>query len=559
MEILISVPPFLHPLVVWLGALWLRCQDGWVAIGHTVTASQDAFRHVMALPYSNVFLPIVGILLVFWPILLSLVMAIASAWAWILWLITSMLLGFLQVGYASYQFLMIAVDFGGLSFLKTYAIVRNQILFFLGDKQSDGRRLKSRRRLWIQRLEEAGSYENFLKIRIDPKEYVPSKETKAREQMLKDKVDGALPPPNLKRSQSFSALETSASADALAPTADDSSLLGSAPSPTRTGIFRNHSFSGEYAAQQQHESDHDPVVIDELGCKTAELLVATTIRLEEARLLAQKNAQDEDTASSLKYLLAAVVKRNHLNLDDVLIENARSIAESGQYGLSHPSRQLIRKYYTEVEKGLDWIAEAPIPQPASISEEDLDANYSFRSGGDLADRITLVRKMKQNMGRTALMLSGGGAQAMYHGGVIRALIESKLYDDIRVISGTSGGSITAAMCAIKTGEELLRDVCVSNVSTDYMFTGEMKEKNIRWFPPMWEMASYWMKHKLLVDAEYFQRTCEHYYGTCTFDEAFLRTGKNVCITVSASRASGDTAQRLLLNHISTPHVTIASA
>ena len=94
MEILISVPPFLHPLVVWLGALWLRCQDGWVAIGHTVTASQDAFRHVMALPYSNVFLPIVGILLVFWPILLSLVMAIASAWAWILWLITSMLLGF---------------------------------------------------------------------------------------------------------------------------------------------------------------------------------------------------------------------------------------------------------------------------------------------------------------------------------------------------------------------------------------------------------------------------------------------------------------------------------
>jgi len=33
----------------------------------------------------------------------------------------------------------------------------------------------------------------------------------------------------------------------------------------------------------------------------------------------------------------------------------------------------------------------------------------------------------------------------------------------------------------------------------------------------------------------------------------------VCITVSASRATGGTAQRLLLNHISTPHVTLASA
>lgn len=57
----------------------------------------------------------------------------------------------------------------------------------------------------------------------------------------------------------------------------------------------------------------------------------------------------------------------------------------------------------------------------------------------------------------------------------------------------------------------------------------------------------------------FRRTCEFYFGDTTFEEAFERTGKHVCITVSASRASGDTAQRLLLNHISTPHVTLASA
>jgi predicted acylesterase/phospholipase RssA len=45
----------------------------------------------------------------------------------------------------------------------------------------------------------------------------------------------------------------------------------------------------------------------------------------------------------------------------------------------------------------------------------------------------------------------------------------------------------------------------------------------------------------------------------TFEEAFARTGKHVCITVSASRASGGTAQRHLLNHVSTPNVTLASA
>jgi TAG lipase/steryl ester hydrolase/phospholipase A2/LPA acyltransferase len=163
------------------------------------------------------------------------------------------------------------------------------------------------------------------------------------------------------------------------------------------------------------------------------------------------------------------------------------------------------------------------------------------------------------MGRTALMLSGGGAQAMYHLGVIRALIQSKGYNDIKVISGTSGGSIAAAMCAIKTSSELYADVCVPLVSTDYGLNGRMKKENIRWFPSITDMAQYWMKHKLLVDSKEFRRTCEFYYADITFDEAFERTGKHVCITVSASRASGDTAQRLLLNHISTPHVTIASA
>jgi predicted acylesterase/phospholipase RssA len=115
------------------------------------------------------------------------------------------------------------------------------------------------------------------------------------------------------------------------------------------------------------------------------------------------------------------------------------------------------------------------------------------------------------------------------------------------------------MCAIKTDEELLQHVFVNNVSTDYMSNGKMKAEHIRWFPRPLEMASYWFKNKLLVESGEFRRTCEFYYADITFEEAFERTGKHVCINVSASRATGNTAQRLLLNHISTPHVTIASA
>jgi predicted acylesterase/phospholipase RssA len=296
-------------------------------------------------------------------------------------------------------------------------------------------------------------------------------------------------------------------------------------------------------------------------------------------------SDDYDTsASALKFLLAGVVKRNHLSVNDLLIQDAASVMECGMHTLSAKARDVVLGYHEEVETCLEWIAEskpvgytskgANVKLESSVMEDlNNDANLSARSTSpspaksvdfhsadvELADRLNLVRKLKQNMGRTALMLSGGGAQAMYHLGTIKALCESNMYDDIQVISGTSGGSITAAMCALKTKEELLKDVCVPHVSTDFGLTGQQQRENIRWFPKVIDMGTYWLKHKLLVDSKEFNRCCEFYFKDFTFEEAFKKTGKQVCITVSASRAETGGAQRLLLNHISTPHVTLASA
>ena len=336
------------------------------------------------------------------------------------------------------------------------------------------------------------------------------------------------------------------------------------------------------------QSDSVELVGTELGM-TGGMLLTTTARLREARLHAASPAPsplssprrdrdggggsgaaapvgDDNESSSLKFLLAGVVKRNHLSVDDLLTEDARSVAESGRRHLSAVARDAIQSYNEEVEHCLDWVAEAPVKRPlAPRKSRDAVDDASLvmeRQGEELSDRIHLLRKLKAEVGRTALMLSGGGAQAMYHLGTIRALLEGGLYDKIKVVSGTSGGSISAAMCAIKTPEELLRDVCVDNVSTDYLWDGTMKKENIRWFPTPLEMASYWLKTRLMVDSKEFKRCCEFYYKSITFAEAYERTGKHVCITVSASRAStgsGGGAQRLLLNHISTPHVTIASA
>ena len=596
--------------------------------------------------------PLLVIVIVFWPLLVSLLYAFMTASTWMIWLLTSLILGILQVLYVSYQFVMITLDLCGLSLFKSYSTARNLVLtHVLAIKK------KSRRRLWQEKLKNAGSYENFLKIRIEPKEMATLEETAngsshnrggstsffgrrseahANSSMAQSEVlkrDPALPPlrPVPTRSNSFDGKRlTNRRTDAASTDTGSSSTLSSTTASTNVPrvrssghisnmLFRHQplfstsledfmeSETQEPANVEEKKNDNslvDPIVSEELGERAAYLLVTTTERLSDARRQAERCAnngsrEDEEEAwNRLKYLLSAVVKRNHLHLDNVLLENARTVSFAGRYGLTSQSRQIIRAFYEQVQKGLDLLADGPALQcssnqsnssakdaqqsqlhPSLLPKSTHDAETSYNDGTasprsstssislqqehqneELSDRLRVLRKMKQNMGRTALMLSGGGAQAMYHIGIIRALIQSKLYSDISVISGTSGGSIIAAMCALKTPEELFTQVCVNTVSTDFTMDGEQKRKNIRWFPSPMEMASYWFKHKYLVSSEEFRRTCHFYYGTTTFEEAFDRTGKNVCITVSASRTSGDSAsQRLLLNHISTPRVTLASA
>lgn len=55
-------------------------------------------------------------------------------------------------------------------------------------------------------------------------------------------------------------------------------------------------------------------------------------------------------------------------------------------------------------------------------------------------------------------------------------------------AGFAAYSICAAMCAIKTPEQMLSDICVNTVSTDYMLTGEQGRKKVAWFPSLYKMG-----------------------------------------------------------------------
>jgi len=250
-------------------------------------------------------------------------------------------------------------------------------------------------------------------------------------------------------------------------------------------------------------------------------------------------------------------------------------------GLTTPVRSDRGGHTTPIQKGMlkasnmnPYLKSLFTSPPDLISNEDdmtntytesLDSDEDMSERNEelqtMLERINVVHKMKQNLGRTGLMLSGGGAITMYHLGKVRGLIEAGIYQQIPVISGTSGGSITAAMCALKRPDEMLEDVCIPGIATDFTKDGYQRRHNIRWFPTPTTMVANWMRTGLLCDSKEFKRTCTYYFGTTTFEEAYQHTGKTVCITVSASRARADAGgtQRLLLNHVSTPHVTIASA
>jgi len=270
-------------------------------------------------------------------------------------------------------------------------------------------------------------------------------------------------------------------------------------------MSRLKSFQDESEAFVHQTKDYHDIEKD-LGSSTTDLLISTTTRIKEERKKLQ-----EGNDSGLEFLLSGVVKRNHLALENLLVSNARDVEVSGQYGFSAATRKAIAAYYDEVSEGLELLTEEDETttvddksnSPRSNSNSNSNSNHTRRAAtvSKLRNRIMLFRKMKQNMGRTALMLSGGGAQAKYHLGTMRALIQSNLYHKIKVISGTSGGSIAAACCAMFTPEEISKDVCLSTVSTDFRLNGEMKRRNIQWFPPVLDMMSYWWKHRILIDSE----------------------------------------------------------
>jgi len=225
---------------------------------------------------------------------------------------------------------------------------------------------------------------------------------------------------------------------------------------------------------------------------------------------------------ALMFALQPLMKRPAHAEPAVAMGGARHVTERHSHNLSAALRRLVE----------------PPPE-----------GFPAPSVPQLEKRLSFLTASQLSVGHTALCLSGGGALAMYHMGVVKALLEQRLLP--RVISGTSGGSIVAGFLAQRTDEEMLADVCVPTVSTC------LPE---RWFPPLHEQVLSFVQHGYLVKSSDFERTARAYYGDMTFEEGFRRSGRHVNISIASSTRGGRSeGQSVLLNHVTTPNVLIYSA
>ena len=132
--------------------------------------------------------------------------------------------------------------------------------------------------------------------------------------------------------------------------------------------------------------------------------------------------------AQLSQLLLSLVNRGFAN-----IGNPHNFCHP-----AHGAPRAIEDLVREVSAAIRLVCETP---------------WSEASGFGPPQKEAFLEAATHAHGRAALCLSGGGAVALYHLGLVHELLRHGLLPS--VISGTSGGSLTAGMLAVRTGDEMI--------------------------------------------------------------------------------------------------------
>ena len=205
------------------------------------------------------------------------------------------------------------------------------------------------------------------------------------------------------------------------------------------------------------------------------------------------------------------LNRNYAQLLYIIRTNwVRNLGNMGNVNLYRHShvgtKYLIDEYMMESRLALE-----------SLMESDLDDSYL----------LGILQQTRRNIGRTALVLSGGGTFGLFHIGVLGTLFELDLLP--RVISGSSAGAIVASILSVHHKEEI--PVLLNHI-LDKEFNIFKDDKQKSESENLLIKISRFFKNGTWFDNKHLVNTMIEFLGDLTFREAYNRTGKILNITVS---------------------------
>jgi len=229
------------------------------------------------------------------------------------------------------------------------------------------------------------------------------------------------------------------------------------------------------------------------------------------------------------------------------IEEVRRVKASGD------PHQVLYYLNEGIHGNMGGMGSAKLYKKAKFGTKDLITAYIGELAGaldlvadvgddviPLPEKLEFFRRASHCFGRTALMLSGGGALGPFHIGVIKALVEQGLLPN--VISGSSAGSLMAAIVGTRTEAGLRAVFEAREVANTFE---EIGESNL-------EM----LKGNRRIGVDHLRAFIERQIPDLTFQEAFELSGRRINITVSPRELH---QQSRLLNAVTSPNVFIREA
>ncbi|KAI8332119.1 acyl transferase/acyl hydrolase/lysophospholipase [Chlamydoabsidia padenii] len=201
-------------------------------------------------------------------------------------------------------------------------------------------------------------------------------------------------------------------------------------------------------------------------------------------------------------------------------------------------RKLFSRCYLGTKQTIEDYMEEMVHQIEHIESSDyLDPQLKMK----------FFRDTRQGFGRSALVLHGTSAFALYHIGVMKALNDHGLLP--RIISGSAVSAMIASFICIHTDDELKHILQPDGID----LTAFSKKSDGGHFK---RRIGRFLKYGYLMDMKVLQKCVRENVGDLTFEEAYTRSNRILNISVSSSRTQ-EIPQ--LLNYMTAPNVLIWSA